>query len=460
MNLMSLDDDSFIAKWRTMREDDKDDLGLITKLTCEARYRKLTKPNGGNGSHDPVLDEPPILPEPPLPDETPPDLDALVPDFGGYLNAPISQIDAQRPIQRRHMDWPVLAQSDAPEFTWLIPHWLSWHPTLLSGKGSIGKSLLAQQLATALATGKPFIGAACPPMKVLCWMCEDEHDEIWRRQERICRSMKLPLGNLPNLTIDARYGLKNELFVTEYGRGFWTPLMGELERQIIETQADVVILDNIGHIYGGDENNRHLVTLFTTGIAGLANSTGRRICTLLLGHPAKAMGSEYSGSTAWENSVRMRWYMNDKLPDQKDEDADAEPDTNTRYLSKRKSNYTALDYIKFNFDTETKTLVPEQDASAQQDSGTMAYLRRQRAESVVLNAVRRLAEKQVYGTDSRSQTYLPRVILQYKLQEECSKRDLTEAMHSLIMAGKIQRGIVGKNAAGKAREGLLIQTNN
>mgnify|MGYP001605015423 FL=1 len=88
----------------------------------------------------------------------------------------------------------------------------------------------------------------------------------------------------------------------------------------------------------------------------------------------------------------------------------------------------------------------------------MAYLRRQRAESVVLNAITRLADKQVYGTDSPSRAYLPTVILQYKLGEECSKRELAEAMRSLVMAGKIKRDTVGRNAAGKPREGLVIVT--
>ena len=52
-NVLSLDDAAFTAKWRTMREDDKDDLGLLTKLTCEQRYRKLMKQKAGNGSNGP-----------------------------------------------------------------------------------------------------------------------------------------------------------------------------------------------------------------------------------------------------------------------------------------------------------------------------------------------------------------------------------------------------------------------
>ena len=477
MDLLTLDDDSFRKQWTALSRRQRDALPPEIRTAGFNRYNSMLAhrevdteaesaawnaavaipdpipveayiPHGGNGSQPP---------EPPHDDAYLQSLaDRADTVWEQRLNAPVSKADQAEPQQpRRHMDWPVLAQGDAPEFEWLIPHWLSWHPTLLSGRGSIGKSLLAQQLATALATGTPFIGAPCKPMKVLCWMCEDEHDELWRRQERICAAMKVQMGNLANLTIDARYGLKNELFVTEYGRGAWTPIIGELQHQIEQTQADVVILDNIAHVYGGDENSRHLVTLFTNGLVGLANGSGRKIATLLLGHPAKSLGSEYSGSTAWENAVRMRWYMNDKLPDQKEDDPDAEPDTNTRYLSKRKSNYTALDYIKFRFDGEHKILVPEQDASQQQDSGTMQYLRRQRAETVVLNAVRKLSDKSVFGTDSPSRTFLPTVILQYKLQEECTKRELAEAMRALIMDGKLSRQPVGRNAAGKPRDGLV-----
>lgn len=394
---------------------------------------------------------------PPTPDYT--DLEELAAQYGdhaGRLNAPSSKTETPATErQRRHMEWRILAQADAPPFEWLIPHWLSWHPTLLSGRGSIGKSLLAQQLGTALATGTPFIGAAAQPLRVLGWFCEDEHDELWRRQERICAAMGLPLGGMGNFTIDARYGLRNELFVVEYGRGLWTGVMAELAQQIEETQADVLILDNIGHIYGGDENNRHLVTMFTNGISGLV--THRKFSTILLGHPAKSQGSEYSGSTAWENSVRMRWYMADKLPDEQGENGDDyEPDTNTRYLSKRKSNYTALDYIKFGYDTQKQVLVPDNTVTEAQDTPTAMSLRRQRAESVLLSAIKALAERGEYGTNSPSRTFLPTVICQFKLNEECTRKELTDAMRNLIMAGKIKRDVVGKNAAGYKREGLVI----
>src|SRR3546814_3480150 len=54
---------------------------------------------------------------------------------------------------------------------------------------------------------------------------------------------------------------------------------------------------------------------------------------LFLGHPNKA-GQDFSGSTAWENQVRSRLFM--EVP--KDEEGNA-PDPDARVLVRGKANY-------------------------------------------------------------------------------------------------------------------------
>ena len=64
--------------------------------------------------------------------------------------------------------------------------------TLLHGFGGVGKSLLAQQIGTAAALQREFLGSVADACPVLAWWGEDEHDEIWRRQESINAALGLP----------------------------------------------------------------------------------------------------------------------------------------------------------------------------------------------------------------------------------------------------------------------------
>jgi hypothetical protein len=67
---------------------------------------------------------------------------------------------------------------------------------------------------------------------------------------------------------------------------------------------------------------------------------------LMLGHPSRGLNSEFSGSSAWENVARTRLYLGASLPDQKQEE---EPTPDTRYLSRRKSNYSSKDWRRCSF---------------------------------------------------------------------------------------------------------------
>ena len=96
------------------------------------------------------------------------------------------------------------------------------------------------------------------------------------------------------------------------------------------TGIQAMALDNVAHLLDGDENDRHVVSTFIGICNHLANVMNGAV--LLIGHPNKA-GAEYSGSTAWENAVRSRLYI-----DYNDErDGYADPDS--RSLSRSKFNY-------------------------------------------------------------------------------------------------------------------------
>ena len=348
------------------------------------------------------------------------------------------------------IDWPALT-GQPPPFPWIMEHWLSWHPTLLAGRGGIGKSLLIQQLATALACGLPTWCGAGPPLKVLYWACEDDQDQLHRRQQVICMHHKIGFDQLTNLHIDARYGLENTLMASDYGRPMWTPRIELLRQQLNDLNIDVLALDNIAHTFGANENVRYDVTKFLNGIAGLVE--GRPFCPIVLGHPSKSLNSEYSGSTAWENAVRMRWYLDDKLPDQKTNGEDDKPDPDYRVLAKRKTNYTRLDYVQFRFNSGYLEAEPIEG----DDPGIIKALRVKRARTIVRSATEKLAGVSVFGQDGIGRGYLPKIILENKLNEGYQKAELAQAMRAMILDGELIKTQIGENSSRHAIFGLKIK---
>jgi len=202
------------------------------------------------------------------------------------------------------LEWATLARLTPPPRTWWLQDWLSPDPTLCSGPGGIGKSILWQTLGTALACGQEFIAATTKPLRVLMWACEDDKDELWRRQVAVCNQLQIPLKSLEGKFVCMpRRGLDNTLFSLSFGAPLITTAFELLREQVNDLDTDVLVLDNIAQIYGGHGADGHQVTMFVNAVAGLVR--GRPFCPVLLGHVARTPGSEYSGSAAWENSCRM-----------------------------------------------------------------------------------------------------------------------------------------------------------
>lgn len=347
---------------------------------------------------------------------------------------------------RQPLRWGELAQREPPERIWRISHWMGLGPMLLAGAGGIGKTLVAQTIATALAIGRNFVDEVAAPAKVLFWACEDDHDELWRRQLAICRFFGINLADLEGkLVIEPRLGCENTLLSVAFGAPTWTPVRDELREQVNDYAADVLMLDNIGQTYGGGENDRHAVTMFVNGLAGL---TERPVTTMLLGHPAKAAGSEFSGSTAWENAVRMRWFLGTKLPDQKDDDT--QPEDGVRYLAKRKTNYSVNDFRRLTY--HEGVLIPEAPALG---TNPASQSHQEQARRVVLKGLRKLTGMAIPTTHAaNSPAYLPRKILEMHLGEDFTRTDLARAMNDLLIAGNLEIGVVGKYDKGGKRTGL------
>ena len=362
------------------------------------------------------------------------------------------QAEATRKSMHRMLDLSTLATVEPPTFPWYDAGWLSPHPTLLSGRGGVGKSLLALQIGIARAAGIPFLTQdAAPRQRVLYWACEDDADELHRRIARCCHHMGVSMASLAGwLHVDCRLGLDNILMSVEYGKPMWAPAYGLLREQLNDLDAHIWLGDNIAHMFAGSENDRTPVTVFGAGIAA---ARGVPYCPLLLGHVAKAQGSEYAGSTAWENCMRMRLFMGRTLPDQHEPDEDA--DDSIRVLAKRKSNYSADDIIRFRI--TDGVLVPERAQDVADEAGGMvAHIRRQNARQAVLKAIGKVAEMGMVSSPHLGKNYLPAQMAKYGLMAEYRKPDIVAAMDGLLTEGAIKIGPLGKDKGYRERFGLVI----
>ncbi len=357
--------------------------------------------------------------------------------------------DAMPLLPRRPLAWADLKDRQPEPRQWAVQDWLPLGTVaLLAGRGGIGKTLLAQTIGTCLAANLNYFADTPKPLRVLIWAGEDDHDELWRRQLDICAWAGIGITDLEDRLIVQSYAAEDiTLAGTAFGKFMQTALMDELREQVADYRADYVFLDSVARIFGGNENDRHHVTQFVARLAAACGTAG--VC--LLGHPGKAAGSEFSGSTAWEGSVRARLYLGERLPDAEPDDAQDEPtDDAVRYLARRKANYSAKDWVKLEY--SRGVLMPTR-AKGGQPIGQPSDEYRADA---VLRVVRTLAGKSIFGNASpASPAYLPKLAAQYKQLDGMSRPQFTDAMRRLILDGKLVTGEVGRYSNRTPKTGLI-----
>lgn len=353
--------------------------------------------------------------------------------------------------QRAPLDWLQLADQVPPVREWAIPHWLGYgYVTLLAGPGGVGKSLLAQQMASAIAVGDEFLEPLAAPKRVLLWAGEDDAEEVWRRQLAIANAQHRELREYRDLIVESYAGRDCTLATTVFGKLEPTAMLKELADQVEDYDIDTVFLDNIARLFGGSENDRHHVTLFINLVAGACNRTRKR-AIVLLGHPAKSENSEWAGSTAWEAAVRSRWYFGRTLPDEKGDEEGAAVDPNQRFLARRKSNYSGLEARQMRYDASRHVLVMEGAQPVDR------ALHPTRAENVVLEALEALVGQGVSTSDEkRSPQFLPRVMVDRKLATRAQLGAITDALYRLQKTGRVARIQIGQYANRTPRMGLGV----
>lgn len=320
-----------------------------------------------------------------------------------------------------------------PEREWL---WQEWLPrgqvSLLTGAGSAGKSLLGQQLATSVALGRPCLGIPTVQGRAIYITCEDDAQELHRRQDAICNMLGIRMSDLSGkLWLSSWHGLlENELATfTRDGKMCEARRYHALVAECRRVGAKFVVLDNTAHLFAGNENDRHQVAAFLNLLNRLADEIEGAV--LLVGHPNK-IGDDYSGSTAWQNQVRSRVFM--EIPS----DKDGEPiNPNARTIARRKVNYSMRgEAVCFHW--HDWAFVREEDLEPEAGAELAARILADEEDHRFLACLdKATGERRATSHAKAASNYAPRVFVVMPTSKGMKGRAFERAMHRLLHLGVI-----------------------
>src|SRR5262249_15803718 len=117
--------------------------------------------------------------------------------------------------------------------------------TLLSGEGSVGKSILALHLSTAVVLGRDWLGTMPEPGPALVVCCEDDTNELWRRLDLIFSYYGAAYTEFKDLHVMALAGEETLMAVPDrHGIIQSTRLFQRIREAACDIRTKLIVLDN------------------------------------------------------------------------------------------------------------------------------------------------------------------------------------------------------------------------
>jgi len=197
---------------------------------------------------------------------------------------------------------------------WLMDGWMPMgQTTAFYGDGGVGKTMVIQQLMTCVSTGSSFMGKATRKGRVMGLFCEDDVDQLARRQRDINTLYGSDLRAQENIYFFSRPAQDNVImeFDKNSNKCRLTEIWHQLRAEVKRIRPVMLVIDTAADTFGGIEIDRqHVRRYIQSALTSIAQEFD--LSVVVLAHPSAAglankTGS--GGSTAWHNSVRCRIFM-------------------------------------------------------------------------------------------------------------------------------------------------------
>jgi RecA-family ATPase len=341
--------------------------------------------------------------------------------------------DEHAPVPLAAINPATLDGVTVPPRQWLVPDWVPmFRTTALYGAGGEGKTILAQMLATSCAINeKTWLGLPVRCCNSLLFFCEDDQDEMHRRQDDINRAYDCTFADLGAMRWVPRLGDDNVL-MTFNDRPRVTPLFDRLLNAAKDHEAKLIVTDTLADIFSGNENDRSQARAFAQSALGfLARETQGVV--LCLAHPSRAgmnSGSGESGSTAWIGTFRSQLYLS--TPQAEEGEA---PDPDARTLTRKKSNAARRD------GTIEMRWRDGVFFAATSHTSIIGSIERRTARRVFLDLLDAITSEGRYVSEKiRGSNYAPKIFAMRPDRESFRQPDFQRAMHELFAEKAITNG--------------------
>jgi RecA-family ATPase len=202
----------------------------------------------------------------------------------------------QKPEPAKPLQFIVMEDWDngpAPERPWGVRDRIPLRqPTLFSGEGAVGKSLVELQLCAAHVLGRDWLSALPEIGPAIYLGAEDDSDELRRRLTPIVSHYQATFDELINggLHLLSLAGQDALLAVPDRnGKIIATPLFQRLLEAARDIRPRHIGIDTSADVYGGNENDRAQVRQFIGLLRQLAITADRSV--VLLAHTSSKIFS-------------------------------------------------------------------------------------------------------------------------------------------------------------------------
>ena len=321
----------------------------------------------------------------------------------------------------------------APQRPWAVTDRIPINqPTLFSGEGAAGKTLVELQLCVAHVLARDWLGGMPEPGPAIYYGAEDDADELHRRLTAIAGHYSVKFSDLiaGGLHLLSFAGADAVLAIPDrQGKVQPTPLF----ERLLEAAADIrpmhIGIDATADTFAGNEIDRSQVRQFVGLMRKLAIAAGGSV--VLLAHPSLtgiSSGTGLSGSTAWHNSVRARMLLKSPSRDSNDDQSASD----LRELSFLKNNYGPLaESIVLRF--RNGLFLPEAGHSALEK-----LARDQKVDETFLDVLGKLIKQnRPVSPSAHASNYGPKVIADHPDGKAYTQRDYRTALERLLAANRV-----------------------